>query len=165
MARLLAVLLTALFAAGCVAMTEAQGERGQLVAEYVRQFKEIDTKGQGLITFEQAKEHYTRRFAELDTGAKGYLSAADLAPLLPVLGAKTGEDLLQRLDNNSDGKVSQSELLIIANWLFQRAFKPDGTLTLADVSRPIPRERWLDPEQPDVSAARMPRQKRAGVAN
>jgi hypothetical protein len=41
---------------------------------------------------------------------------------------------LQRLDRNSDGRLSQSEFQIIVNWLFQLASSPNE-LALGDVEK------------------------------
>ena len=143
----LAIGLAAMLAAGCSQTQSAEDiERHSVAAETVRQFKEIDTTGTGRITFDQAVAHYTRRFAELDLDRNGYLDARELTPMLPVLQATTGEALLRRLDNNSDGRVSLNEFLILANVLFERTNRRDGTMTLDDARR-LP-DRQLPPLEP-----------------
>ena len=143
----LAILLAAAVTAGCSQTQSAEDiERHSVAAETVRQFKEIDTTGAGRITFEQAVAHYTRRFAELDLDRNGRLDARELTPMLPVLQATTGDALLRRLDNNSDGQVSLTEFLILANVLFERTNRRDGTMTLDDARR-LP-DRQLPPLEP-----------------
>jgi hypothetical protein len=55
--------------------------------------------------------------------------------MLPAMDAKSGMELLQKLDRNSDGRLSQAEFQIIANWLFQVARSPNE-LALGDIEKP-----------------------------
>lgn len=128
--------MAATLLAGCGIHPPQEGSRPRdlLAASYIDEFHKIDTAGKGIITFDQATAYYTAKFQQLDTARKGYLVAADIAPMLPLMGAATAEDLLSRLDNNVDGKVSLAEFLIIANWLFQKAHSRPDALTLDDVS-------------------------------
>jgi EF hand len=105
--------------------------------EYVVQFKKIDTAGKGLITLDQATVYYTGVFNQLDRNHSGFLDANELQALVPVMGAKSGADLLTVLDRNADNKVSKAEFLTIVNWLFQMASSPE-TLTLAQVESNLP---------------------------
>lgn len=154
--RLALVLSVALLASACSGVMGIGSGPAAVTLEYVRQFKEIDTGGRGAITLEQAVAHYTKRFTELDVNRDGSLSAAELAPMVPVMRAATGEDLLQRLDNNGDGRVSQQEFVILANWMFERARQSNGVLTLADVERAPDRDPWLQ-DPPFDPEARVPR--------
>jgi len=104
------------------------------VTAYVAEFHRIDTAGKGVITFDQATAYYTAKFHELDRAKKGFLLAPDIAPMLPLMGATTAEDLLSRLDNNADGKVTLQEFLIIPNALFQKARSNPNALTLDEVA-------------------------------
>ena len=103
--------------------------------ENIKQFNDIDTAKKGVITLDQAVEFYTRRFAELDLNRDKFLDAREIAPMLPIMQATSPEDLVRRLDNNGDGKVSPNEFLIVANVLFQRSSTGDGTLTLKDAQK------------------------------
>jgi len=102
--------------------------------EYVAQFKKIDAAGSGRITMEQTTAYYSALFADLDKNADGFLDAQELEPLIPVMNARSGKELLSKLDRNSDTKISRSEFLVISNWLFQMAHSPNE-LTLTDVEK------------------------------
>ena len=54
--------------------------------------------------------------------------------ILPAMGAKSGKELLLKLDRNGDNKVSRSEFLVITNWLFEFASSPTE-LALGDLER------------------------------
>ena len=99
--------------------------------EYVGQFRKVDTAGKGTITLDQATGYYSQLFTQLDINHDGFLTAQELQPMVPLMRAKTGDELLSMLDRNGDGKLSQKEFLVIANWLFQRA-KSGDQMTLAD---------------------------------
>ena len=118
--------------------------------EYVAQFKKVDTAGTGKITLDQATGYYSQLFTQLDVNRDGFLTAGELQPMLPLMRAKTGEELLSMLDRNGDGKLSQKEFLVIANWLFQRA-KSAEEMTLADAetgsARGIEKESKSAPEE------------------
>lgn len=57
--------------------------------------------------------------------------------MIPVMNARSGKELLFKLDRNSDNKLSRSEFLVIVNWLFQLAGSQDE-LALGDVERNLP---------------------------
>jgi len=99
--------------------------------EYTTQFRKVDAAGKGSITLDQANSYYAQLFTQLDTNRDGFLDANELQPLVPLMRARTGGELLQMLDRNGDGKLSQKEFLVITNWLFQRA-KSANVMTLAD---------------------------------
>lgn len=102
--------------------------------EYIAEFKKIDTGGKGRISMDDAITYYTAKFKELDTNKDGYLTADEIEPLVPVMNATSGKELIARLARSSTVKISQSEFLIIANWLFQLA-KTKDELTLSDVEK------------------------------
>ena len=136
---LIPAVLATLAATGCGCSSPATEVTGALNNPYthenIKQFNDIDAKKIGVITLDQAVEFYTARFAELDLNKDKFLDAREIAPMLPIMQASSPEDLVRRLDNNGDGKVSQNEFLILANVLFQRSSSGDGTLTLKDAQK------------------------------
>jgi hypothetical protein len=105
--------------------------------EYVNEFKKIDTAGKGHISMEEATAYYKARFTELDKNRDGYLDANELEALIPIMNAKSGRELLLKLDRNSDNRLSRTEFMVIANWLFQLASSPNE-LALGDVENNLP---------------------------
>jgi EF-hand domain pair/EF hand len=105
--------------------------------EYIREFKKIDTTNKGRITLEEATAYYSARFTELDKNRDGYLDAKELEAIVPIMNSTSANELLLKLDRNSDNRVSRSEFLILANWLFQLASNPNE-LALGDVERNMP---------------------------
>lgn len=99
--------------------------------QYITQFSAIDAPRKGVITWDQAIEHYNRRFGELDTNRDGFLDANELAPMLPLMNAKTPAELVVAFDRNGDNKVTRQEFQVVVNWLFQRAASSDR-MTLAE---------------------------------
>jgi EF-hand domain pair len=129
----------AMIAAACLIMPGCQSDSGaqahlepsQERLEYITQISKIDTAGKGVITFDQATAYYGKLFAELDKNGDGFLDSSELQPLIPIMQARSGLELLSKLDRNADGKVSRSEFLVVANWLFQIA-RSNNQLTLED---------------------------------
>jgi hypothetical protein len=124
-----------LMVAGC------QGNFGVMASQpapgrvpFITEFKKIDAAGNGRITMDQAVDYYRRRFAELDKNGDGYLDMSELEAAIPLLTATSSKELMLKLDRNSDGKLSETEFLVIPNWLFQLA-KSQTQLTLADVEK------------------------------
>ena len=105
--------------------------------EFVTQFKKIDTAGKGSITVEQATAHYRAVFAELDKNRDGILDANELQPLLPVMGATTAAELIDKLDRNGDNKLTLKEFLVITTWLFKLA-GGSSTMTLHEAEHGFP---------------------------
>ena len=137
--RTAATLAICIMLAGCQA--GADGQTAEPLSptrlEYVREFKKIDTANKGRITMDEAIAYYSARFAELDKNHDGYLDAKELEPLLPIMNAQTTRELLLKLDRNSDNRLSRTEFLVLANWLFQLASSP-SELALGDVERNMP---------------------------
>jgi hypothetical protein len=124
-----------LLAAGCQSGVGVEAPKlSPARLEYVSQFKKIDSAGKGRITMDEAVAYYSNLFTELDKNGDGFLDAGELEPMVPVMNAGTGKDLLVALDRNSDGKLSRSEFGVIANWLFQMA-KSQNELALADIEK------------------------------
>jgi hypothetical protein len=105
--------------------------------EYIREFKKIDTANKGRITMDEAVAYYSARFTELDRNRDGYLDARELEPLIPIMNSRSASELLLKLDRNSDNRLSRTEFLVLANWLFQLASSP-SELALGDVERNMP---------------------------
>jgi hypothetical protein len=103
-------------------------------SEYVEEFNRIDTGRKGRITLDQATTYYNARFGELDKNRDGFLDAAELESMVPAMGARSGKELLSKLDRNADNKVTRSEFLVITNWLFEVA-SSSNELALGDVER------------------------------
>jgi Ca2+-binding EF-hand superfamily protein len=103
-------------------------------APFITEFKQIDAAGSGRITMEQTIAHYQRRFRELDTNGDGYLDMSELEAAVPLMTATSSKELMLKLDRNSDGRLSDEEFLVVANWLFQLA-KSQTQLTLSDVEK------------------------------
>lgn len=102
--------------------------------EFITQFKNIDTANKGMITLDQAKAHYTEVFRRLDTNRDGFLSVAEIQPLMPVMAARSTDELVARLDRNGDNKLTLAEFLVINTWLFRLSRDPKS-LTLDEVER------------------------------
>ena len=134
-ATALALCLTAL---GCqTGLVEKAAEPSPERLEYIREFKKIDSAGKGHITIDQATAYYSARFTELDRNHDGFLDERELEAIVPIMNARSGRELLLKLDRNSDNRLSRSEFLVLANWLFQLASNPNE-LALGDVERNMP---------------------------
>ncbi len=105
--------------------------------EFVSQFKKIDAAGKGLITIEQATAHYGVVFSELDRNRDGFLDVNELQALLPIMGAKSGMELMAKLDRNGDNKLTRKEFLVITTWLFQLA-GGSATMSLQEAEKGVP---------------------------
>jgi hypothetical protein len=128
-----------LLAAGCQSglIGKAAEPASPARLEFVTEFKRIDASGKGHITMEEATAYYNARFTELDKNGDGFLDAQELEPLIPIMNARSGKELLFKLDRNSDNKLSKPEFQVIVNWLFQLA-RSQNELTLADVEKNMP---------------------------
>jgi len=134
-----ALLLLGIAATGCQSQFGATGSTAVSPdrIDHMTEFNKIDTAHKGRITIDEATAYYSKVFKELDKNRDGFLDKGELQGLLPAMGARSGEELLAKLDRNWDGKLSQPEFLIIVNWLFQPA--SNGTeLTLNDVQTGLP---------------------------
>jgi len=134
-----ALIFLCLAAAGCQSSIGSAGSPQIPAArtEYVDEFRRIDKAGKGRITLDEATAYYNARFTELDRNGDGFLDAAELEAMVPAMGAKSGRDILAKLDRNADNKVTRAEFLVITNWLFEVATSPN-VLALGDVERGMP---------------------------
>jgi hypothetical protein len=105
--------------------------------EYINEFKKIDAASKGRITMEEAIAYYSARFTELDKNRDGFLDAHELDALVPIMNTNSGQQLLLKLDRNSDNRLSRPEFLVISNWLFQLSSSPNE-LALEDVEKNMP---------------------------
>jgi len=105
--------------------------------EFISQFKNIDAAGKGLITMEQATAHYGVVFTGLDKNGDGFLDIGELQPLLPIMGAKTGAELMAKLYRNGDNKLTRKEFVVITSWLFQLA-SSRTEMTLQEAENGVP---------------------------
>jgi EF hand domain-containing protein len=101
---------------------------------FIAEFKRIDTAGKGKVTMDEAMEYYRNRFRELDRNGDRFLDVSELEAAMPIMDATSAKELVQKLDRNSDGKLTVEEFSVIANWLFQLAKSPTQ-LTLSDVEK------------------------------
>jgi hypothetical protein len=116
--------------------------------EFVSQFKKIDAAGKGLITMEQASAHYSVVFTGLDKNGDGFLDVSELQPLIPVMGAKSGTELMAKLDRNGDNKLTRQEFLVITSWLFQLA-SSRAEMTLQEAEKGVP-PAMREPKEPTL---------------
>jgi hypothetical protein len=122
-----------LLAAGCQSGVGVEAPKlSPARLEYLSQFKKIDSAGKGRIKMDQAVAYYSNLFTELDKNGDGFLDAGELESMVPLMNAGSGKELVAALDRNSDNKISRSEFVVIANWLFQLA-RSQNELTLADI--------------------------------
>jgi hypothetical protein len=127
--------------AQCLVLASCQAGLGGAPAQpaagrvpFIAEFKKIDAANTGRITMDQAIEYYRRKFAELDRNGDRVLDLGELEAAMPIMDATSAKELVLKLDRNSDGKLSEAEFTVIANWLFQLA-KSQTLLTLSDVEK------------------------------
>lgn len=107
--------------------------------EFIEQFRKIDVAGKNEITLEQAIAHYTAVFKTLDQNKDGFLDAKEIQPLLPVMAARSADDLVAKLDRNGDNKLTLKEFVVITTWLFR--VSPSATvMTLQDAEKGYPKD-------------------------
>jgi Ca2+-binding EF-hand superfamily protein len=83
-------------------------------AQERRDFATLDANGDGSISMSELQEQGEQRFAATDTDGNGALSEAELLAQATERSenraAKMVERMLERLDENNDGEIQQSEL-------------------------------------------------------
>ena len=77
-------------------------------------FEEMDTNGDGVVTAEELAAVGEARFAEMDADGDGVLSVEEITAMITAeasaRAAKGVERMLERLDENGDGVISQDEM-------------------------------------------------------
>lgn len=100
-------------------------------------FATLDTDGDGALTMEELQAAATARFAAADTDGNGLLSADEIAAARAEAQAERIARMVERLDTNEDGGISQAELEVVrrgggqmAERMFERAdANDDGRLS------------------------------------
>lgn len=112
-AKLTALTLAAIMAAGASTALHAQGKRADGPRPMI-QFSAIDTNGDGVITPDEIKAYRESRIKALDANGDGELTADEIANFqLAQIKARIearAKAMVQRLDVNGDGKLSAAEL-------------------------------------------------------
>ena len=73
-------------------------------------FATLDINGDGGITLEEMQAQGAARFAEADTDGDGALSVAEMTAAAQARAADRAAQMLERLDDNGDGLLQQSEM-------------------------------------------------------
>lgn len=126
---LMAAMITGFMLPAIDAQAQGRGERPD--------FATLDTNGDGALTMEELAAAGAARFATADTDGDGLLSAAELTAQATERAegraAEAVARMLEHLDENGDGNISQDELPDRgdrAERMFERAdANDDGTVT------------------------------------
>lgn len=102
------LLIAALLTSG-VATSVAAKEGGWHQDRRAEMFEQLDTDKSGSITAEEFTAG-TDRFARLDTDGNGLLRAEELAALGQNRAERRATRMIERLDANDDGMLSEEEL-------------------------------------------------------
>ncbi len=89
-------------------------------------FAALDADGNGSLTLEEMQAAGDVRFAGLDTDGNGVLSEAELLATANERAAERVARMLERLDTNEDGGVSQAEMDVVRRGggeISERAFE------------------------------------------
>lgn len=102
---LTALLMSSVIAGGALAHERGSGKQ--------MTFEELDVNSDGQITQSDIEARMAARFSELDTNADGFVTAEEIAARQSEQTkrrARRAERMIERLDTNEDGKLSQSEM-------------------------------------------------------
>lgn len=73
-------------------------------------FDALDADGNGEVSLQELNAHADARFEAADTNGDGFLSAEELIARGQEQAQTRAERMMQRVDANQDGKLSQAEL-------------------------------------------------------
>lgn len=73
-------------------------------------FETLDADGDGALTQAEMEAHRSARFAEADADGNGSLSADEMMAMGQKRKSDRAARMIERLDANSDGEVSEEEL-------------------------------------------------------
>ena len=106
-----------------------------------QRFDRIDANHDGVVTQDEFVAAAVARFQKLDTQGTGRVTAAQIAasPKAQQRATRTVERIVQRLDTNGDGAVTQDEYLAAAKKRFSRMDRNGDGFIDADE---LPMHRW-----------------------
>lgn len=105
--KILAVILAT---AGAVAATTATAQSGGGAMRPMMSFEALDTDGNGEITKAEMQAHKATRFSASDSNGDGKLSTEELLVRAQKRAAKRVERMINHLDKDGDGMLSQDEM-------------------------------------------------------
>jgi len=131
-------------------LTERHGRRAQTAtdarsqarAQFAQQrFDKLDTNHDGVVTQDEFVAAATARFQQVDTQGTGRVTANEIAasPQAQARATRMAARVVQRLDTNGDGVVSQDEFLAAAKKRFSHLDRNGDGFIDADE---LPAHRW-----------------------
>lgn len=99
-----ASIVAAALGLGSAAHADDKSRRGAAM------FEELDTDSNGEISQAELQARGAARFAEADGNGDGFLSAEEIAAAGQSNAARRAERMIEHLDANDDGQLSQDEL-------------------------------------------------------
>jgi len=124
------------------AQAATDGARSQARAQFVQQhFEKLDTNHDGVVTQDEFVAAATARFQQVDTQGTGRVTANEIAssPQAAERASRMAAHVVQRLDTNGDGVVSQDEFLAAAKKRFSHLDRNGDGFIDADE---LPAHRW-----------------------
>ncbi|WP_420566735.1 EF-hand domain-containing protein [Thalassovita sp.] len=123
------LLVTAFSAAPLPALAQSQDPIPQILAN----FDKIDANGDGVISRAEFRTVQAARWPQIDRNGDGYLSEDDF-PRWAARRVRTQLAEIAYLDENSDGRISQSEFVNKPAPVFRRIDQnADGILTRSEL--------------------------------
>ena len=116
--------------------------RSQARAQFAqRHFDKLDANHDGVVTQDEFVAAATARFQQVDTQGTGRVTASEIAssPKAAERASRMAEHVVQRLDTNGDGVVSQDEFLAAAKKRFSHMDRNGDGFIDADE---LPAHRW-----------------------
>jgi Ca2+-binding EF-hand superfamily protein len=111
---------------------EVQGGRGDWADKVI---KNIDTNGDGKISFEEFSDVRMRRFQAIDKNRDGKLSRSELDQTNPASGRGRAAKGFDRMDANGDGSISWEELQMRDRKIFSKIdANGDGFISKEELS-------------------------------